>query len=67
MPFSLTEEFVAVYRMHPLIPDSFDFRAAADDSPTIGPREFDAAHRTSPEPTCCATRTSATCSTRSGR
>ena len=41
VPFSLTEEFVAVYRMHPLIPDSFDFRAAADDSPTIGPREFD--------------------------
>jgi hypothetical protein len=41
VPFSLTEEFVAVYRMHPLIPDSFDFRAAADDSPTIGPREFE--------------------------
>jgi hypothetical protein len=41
VPFSLTEEFVAVYRMHPLIPDSFDFRAAADDSPTVGPREFE--------------------------
>ena len=41
VPFSLTEEFVAVYRMHPLIPDSFDFRSAADDSPTIGPREFE--------------------------
>ncbi len=41
VPFALTEEFVAVYRMHPLIPDSFDFRAAADDSPTLGPREFD--------------------------
>ena len=25
-PFTLTEEFVAVYRMHPLIPDSIDFR-----------------------------------------
>jgi hypothetical protein len=24
-PFSLTEEFVAVYRMHPLIPDSWNF------------------------------------------
>lgn len=24
-PFSLTEEFVAVYRMHPLIPDDWDF------------------------------------------
>ena len=41
VPFALTEEFVAVYRMHPLIPDSFDFRAAADDSPTLGPREFE--------------------------
>jgi hypothetical protein len=41
VPFALTEEFVAVYRMHPLIPDSFDFRAATDDSPTLGPREFD--------------------------
>lgn len=26
-PYSLTEEFVAVYRMHPLIPDSVDFRS----------------------------------------
>lgn len=40
VPFSLTEEFVAVYRMHPLIPDRFDFRSAADDRPTLGPREF---------------------------
>ena len=31
VPFSLTEEFVAVYRMHPLIPDVYEFRAAADD------------------------------------
>jgi hypothetical protein len=41
VPFALTEEFVAVYRMHPLIPDRFDFRAATDDSQTLGPREFD--------------------------
>ncbi|WP_027862028.1 peroxidase family protein [Marmoricola sp. URHB0036] len=41
VPYALTEEFVAVYRMHPLIPDSFDFRAAADDSATLGAREFD--------------------------
>ena len=41
VPFALTEEFVAVYRMHPLIPDSFDFRAAGDDRQTLGPREFD--------------------------
>ncbi len=31
VPYSLTEEFVAVYRMHPLIPDDFDFRRLADD------------------------------------
>jgi hypothetical protein len=41
VPFALTEEFVAVYRMHPLIPDHFDFRAAADDTATLGPTEFD--------------------------
>jgi hypothetical protein len=31
VPYSLTEEFVAVYRMHPLIPDDYVFRALADD------------------------------------
>jgi Animal haem peroxidase len=31
VPFSLTEEFVSVYRMHPLIPDDFTFRAVASD------------------------------------
>jgi hypothetical protein len=31
VPFSLTEEFVAVYRMHPLIPDDYTFRAVASD------------------------------------
>jgi Animal haem peroxidase len=25
VPFSMTEEFVSVYRMHPLIPDDYDF------------------------------------------
>jgi len=30
-PYSHTEEFVAVYRMHPLIPDDYSFRSAADD------------------------------------
>jgi len=29
-PFALTEEFVSVYRMHPLLPDSIDFRRVAD-------------------------------------
>jgi hypothetical protein len=28
VPYSLTEEFVSVYRMHPLIPDTFTFRSA---------------------------------------
>jgi Animal haem peroxidase len=31
--YSLTEEFVAVYRMHPLIPDEVTFRSVGDDSP----------------------------------
>lgn len=31
-PYTLTEEFVSVYRMHPLMPDEFSFRAAADGS-----------------------------------
>ena len=29
VPYSLTEEFVAVYRMHPLIPDDYAFRSVA--------------------------------------
>lgn len=41
VPFSLTEEFVAVYRMHPLVPDEFDFRSVDTDAPTLGPTEFD--------------------------
>ncbi|MFE7779650.1 peroxidase family protein [Streptomyces nigrescens] len=32
VPYALTEEFVAVYRMHPLIPDDWSFRSAADNS-----------------------------------
>ncbi len=31
-PYSLTEEFVTVYRLHPLIPDEFTFRDVGDDS-----------------------------------
>ena len=31
VPYQLTEEFVAVYRMHPLIPDEFSFRSLKDD------------------------------------
>jgi hypothetical protein len=32
VPYSVTEEFVAVYRMHPLMPDDYVFRSVADDS-----------------------------------
>jgi hypothetical protein len=31
VPYSLTEEFVAVYRMHPLLPDEFTFRSVETD------------------------------------
>ena len=32
-PYSITEEFVSVYRMHPLIPDELSFRAASTGDP----------------------------------
>jgi hypothetical protein len=32
-PYSLTEEFVSVYRMHPLMPDEFDFFGVRDGRP----------------------------------
>ncbi|MFG1935151.1 peroxidase family protein [Mycobacterium sp. NPDC048908] len=35
VPYSLTEEFVAVYRMHPLIPDEFTFRSVADNAELV--------------------------------
>ena len=31
VPFTLTEEFVSVYRLHPLLPDDFRFRSASDN------------------------------------
>ncbi|BCJ40921.1 putative peroxidase [Actinoplanes ianthinogenes] len=31
VPYSLTEEFAAVYRMHPMMPDDFDMRSIRDD------------------------------------
>jgi hypothetical protein len=31
VPYSLTEEFTAVYRMHPLLPDDYTFRSLDDD------------------------------------
>ncbi|MDQ4129624.1 MAG: heme peroxidase [Actinomycetota bacterium] len=33
VPYSLTEEFVAVYRMHPLVPDDWSFRSHSQDEP----------------------------------
>ena len=33
VPYSITEEFVAVYRMHPLIPDELRVRSAYDNTP----------------------------------
>ena len=30
-PYAMTEEFVAVYRMHPLIPDDYSIRSASDN------------------------------------
>jgi Animal haem peroxidase len=32
VPYSLTEEFVAVYRLHPLIPDDYEFRSWRDNA-----------------------------------
>jgi hypothetical protein len=32
VPYSLTEEFVAVYRMHPLVPDDYSLRSSANDN-----------------------------------
>ncbi len=39
-PYSLTEEFVAVYRMHPLIRDDYSLRRTSDDG-VIEHRAFD--------------------------
>lgn len=39
VPYALTEEFVAVYRMHPLIPDDYSFRSA-QNSAVLGDRQF---------------------------
>ncbi len=36
VPYPLTEEFVAVYRMHPLIPDDFSFRSLENDAAAAG-------------------------------
>ena len=38
-PYSLTEEFVSVYRLHPLIPDEYSWRRVSDNS-LIGNSNF---------------------------
>jgi len=45
IPYSLTEEFTAVYRMHPLVPDDYDFRRVADNQPL---RQMDFSELTGP-------------------
>ena len=40
VPYSLTEEFTSVYRMHPLVPDYFSLRRAQDDGPLGDTRTF---------------------------
>jgi hypothetical protein len=48
-PYSITEEFTAVYRLHSLVPDEFSFRRHTDDTLILGCTFFDAmaggAHR----------------------
>ena len=41
VPFSLTEEFAAVYRMHPLLPDDYRLKSAAERR-TLRECEFEA-------------------------
>ncbi len=33
VPYAMTEEFVSVYRLHPLLPDDIGFRSATNDEP----------------------------------
>ena len=40
-PYALSEEFVSVYRLHPLLPDEFTFRTTRDDS-VVAEHEFPA-------------------------
>ncbi len=39
-PYAITEEFIAVYRMHPLIPDDYEFRRVSNNS-TVRTTGFD--------------------------
>jgi hypothetical protein len=43
-PYAMTEEFVACYRMHPLMPDVFSFRSHRDDKEMLSVPLLRAAH-----------------------
>jgi hypothetical protein len=48
-PYAMTEEFVAVYRMHPLMPDTFSFRSHRNDAGIVELSLLDVAHSKVPE------------------
>jgi hypothetical protein len=45
VPYAITEEFVAVYRMHPLLPDDLSFRSLRDDGVLLDAPFSDVAFR----------------------
>ncbi len=48
-PYSMTEEFVAVYRMHSLLPDNFSFRRHGDDEELLHSELSDVVHSGPPK------------------
>ena len=52
VPYSLTEEFVAVYRMHPLMPDDFTFRSIDDRRACCRSGRSASSARSTPAPGC---------------
>ena len=63
VPYSLTEEFVAVYRMHPLLPDDFTFRSRRRRTRC----SRSARSRSSARSTCARGSTGSACRPRSTR
>jgi hypothetical protein len=47
-PYAMTEEFVACYRMHPLMPDRYLFRSYRDDSTLLDASLLEVAHSAVP-------------------
>ena len=56
VPYAITEEFVAVYRLHPLIPDTYEIRSAADNT-LLHAGRFDGDLRTAAPTSVLANRT----------